>query len=278
MTESIPNPESQSLFNANILSAQELSRSKEYAPVMNWFTEQCKHVPEMNISTTHIKEAGEIKNNPAFFSHANVDVTVAGKKWNQGAIIQRGERLKTSDQTETDVHGAAILLIDPDGNTFITVSQEPLAHAKYRTNTGMLRDTHAPGTTEIHPVVRTPLQTSMEKLSRIMKSESKAKDADPVMATILSHIAKERRQSVKTLLENIPLSQAETDGNRMSSNILYGALRMSQKEAQDIHTLIPQGRWVTPKELDALTAAGYTNATISIARNISQAQKTVGLV
>lgn len=274
MTELSSQLDRRPLFQARIVSAAELQSSKEFAPVLDWHTETCRKLPEMRVNTNLIAKDQKIINpDPSFFSFAHLDIATPQKSWKQAGIIQRGEPMRTTSRELTETHGAAILLMDPDGRIFVTVSQEPMAQAKYKTSTGMLRDHPVPGGIEIHPVVRTPLQASAEKLKRIMSSEKEGRIADPVMTAILTKIALEQHASIKQVMEQVPFSQAETDGNRMRNNILYGAIPVSTDIASSISTLIPDGRWVTPEELDALTILGATNGTINIARSVVQAQK-----
>jgi hypothetical protein len=237
----------------------EVLSTPEFQPVLSWYKEACRKLPEMQVTVTPMKDAKESLVNPLFFSYANVDVSMAQNSWQQGGIIQT---------KESGMQGATILLTDPDGRTFVTVSQEPLADAKYRTPIGTLRETSATGAVEIHPVVRSPLQTSAQKLKRM---------DDPAMKLILTHVAKSRNQSVAELIRSVPLSPSPTDGNRMQSNILYGNVEVPASTAAEIARLVPGGRWVSAKELDYLTVMGTTNGNLNIARSVVEAQKRLAV-
>lgn len=227
MSELTSQPSSEPLF------------SKELVPILSWYKEACAKLPEMRVSITPLKDSKESNVNPSFFSYANVDVTSSRQSWQQGGLLQEG-------------NGVTVLLTDPDGKTFVTVSQEPMAKAQRR------------GMTEIHPVVRSPLQTSEEKLKRA---------SDTTMRTILETVARDRNVLVQKLLGSIPLSHATTDGNRMQSDVLYGALTVSRELAKNIEKGVPAGRWVTQKELDALTVMGVTNGNLNIARTVTESQQ-----
>jgi len=263
----------ESAFRARTLSPKDMAASKEFGPIASWYKESCKKLPEMRVTMTPVKETKNAISNPAFFSYVNVDVTTPLKSWQQGGIMQRGDILPTTHGETITSHGSAILLVDRKGNTFVTVSQEPMAPARHRTAGGTLLDKSAPGAVEIHPVVRTPLQTSAEKLKRIIKNEHEGRAADSVMTNILYSLARDRNQTISDVVSSVPLSPSMTDGNRMQSDILYGTLSVTDKEAQEISKLAPSGHWTTPKELDALTVMGATNGTLNIARNISEAQR-----
>lgn len=255
------------------MDRKDLMRHKDLEPVMRWYQETVGKLPEMRVNITPLKDTKESTVNPNFFSYANVDVTVPSGSWQQGGIIQRGEKLPTSTNETQEFHGVTILLTDPDGKIFVTVSQEPMAGTKFRTSIGTLRDTGAPGTIEIHPVVRSPLQTSTEKLSRVTASEHQGRAIDPTMTTILKDVAEEQRMKVSDLINHIPLAGAPTDGNRMQSDILYGSLAVSGDLAAKIAHDVPGGRWVSPRELDALTILGATNGNLNIARNVTEVQQ-----
>lgn len=273
MSENIPQSPNEPLFRANVLSSRELTKSKEFAPVLAWYKEACAVLPEMRVNLTPVKDAKEANVNPAFFSYINVDVTTPRQSWQQGGIIQRSESFPSSAGEIIHADGVTILLTDPDGNTFVTVSEEPMANAQFRGPDGVLHTKKLTGATEIHPVVRSPLQTSAEKLKRITRSAHEGRTIDPAMTAILTHIAAERHQHVRDLLGTIPLSQSPTDGNRLKSDLLYGMLTVSQELAAHIAAVVRTGRWVTPKELDALTVMGVTNGNLNIARSVTEAQR-----
>ncbi len=275
MSEIAPSLPTEPLFRANVLSLKDVMVSKENAAVLAWYKEACQKLPEMRVSMTPVKESKDIRSNPSFFSIANVDVTTPVKSWQQGGLIQRGEMLPTQNGETISSHGSAILLVDPEGNTFVTVSQEPMAPARHRSASGILQEKPSPGSVEIHPVVRTPMQTSAEKLKRITIHEHEGRKADATMTTILYGLAKDRNQKINAILGSVSLSPSMTDGNRMQSDILYGALAVTDGEAKKIAASVPSGRWVSPRELDALTIMGATNGTLNIARNIVETQRRV---
>ena len=261
MSELAPTPSQEPLFRATIITPTELTASKEFGPILAWYKESCSKLPEMKVNITAVKDAKESTVNHAFFSYGNVDVTTPTRSWQQGGIVQRAESIPTKTTEKINAHGITILLTDPDGNTFVTVSQEPMASADYRDKT------------EIHPVVRSPLQTSAEKFKRVARSAHEGRAIDPTMTAILSRIAEEQQTNIRNILTNIPLSQSSTDGNRLKSDVLYGNLTVSKDLAAHIASDVKLGRWVTPAELDALTIMGVTNGNLNIARSVTQAQR-----
>ncbi len=273
MSELTPNTHNEPIFQAAVLSPSEIAKSKEFAPVLAWYTESCNKLPEMHVDITPVKDAKTTNVNPDYFSYANVDITTPRKSWQQGGIMQHAESLSLGNSETIDVHGVTILLTDPDGRTFVTVSQEPMANAKFRTAEGQLKIKKMTDTTEIHPVVRSPLQSSAEKLKRIARSAHEGLALDPSMTIILARIATERGQTVQNLLGSIPLSESATDGNRLKSNVLYGNLTVPHTIAAEIAKDVRSGRWVTPAELDALTVMGVTNGNLNIGRSVTEAQR-----
>ena len=243
MTEFSPQPDRRPVFKPNIIGQKDLLNRKDIAPAIKWYQETAAKLPEMKVNITPIKDAKESTANPDFFSYANVDVTTATGSWQQGGILERGEN---------GVHGVTILLTDPDGKIFVTLGREPLAKGA---------------------VVRSPLQSSAEKLKRVTESPNRGRATDPAMAAVLGAIATEKNMLVSDVVNSVPLSRAATDGNRMQSEVLYGTIPVSQRLAEKIAKDVPLGRWTAPKELDALTVMGVTNGSLNIARSVTESQR-----
>ena len=197
-----------------------------------------------------------------FFAVEGIDVSSNDKEWHQGAVIQRSEFLPTKSGEKAEISAVIILLNDTKGRTFVTMTQEPLSDAK-RTDTKK----------EIHPVVRSSIQTSVQKLQLISRSAALGKQYDPALTSILTTIANDRKSTVTDILNATNFSKAPTDGNRIASNVAYGSMNVSDALAQKLKTTVPTGRWCTQKELDALVVSGMSNGILNIARSVTEAQQ-----
>lgn len=267
-----------------MLSATKELQSPEMAPLYSWFQKEIARLPEMKVTKAPLTDGkdwkkamlpnGEIdKVSNRFFSIEGIDVQSHPLSWHQGAIIQRSEHVPTVSGEKTEVSGMVILIENPKGETFVTVAQEPLANAVYSTPDKKMSVKWIPQGKEVHPVVRGSIQTSVEKLNRILSNESTAMKYDPKLTTLLDTVAAARQDSIANVLKSIPLSKAPTDGNRISTHVAYGRLEVSDATAQKISDALPDGRWCSAKELDALVISGLTNGHLNVARSITQAQQ-----
>lgn len=282
MTEVQPTPPIKLALTLH--SATELVKRTEFAAVFRWYKEQCSQLPEMRVTTSPLTDGatwkaskavnGEIdKVHNTFFSLEGIDVATPVHSWHQAAVLQRTELLPTKQSEKTPVSGVVIMITNPNHETFVTVTQEPLVSAQYRGQHGDLSPKKSTHATEVHPIVRSAIQTSVEKLQKIAANETDGARFDQQLYTLLRTIAKDKNISIMDLVSSVPLSKAPTDGNRIVSNVIYGNIDVNEAQSADIEKALPQGRWCKPAELDALITAGLTNGHLTIAKSITEAQQ-----
>ena len=274
MTESLP-PAIQTL-KVPLLAPTEQLKGAEFADLNTWLKEQMNALPEMKVKKTPLSDKdswkavmtpdGQVDSvSSPFFAVEGIDVASNDKSWHQGAVIQRSEFLPTKSGEKAEISAVIILLKDPQNRTFVTMTQEPLADVK-RTDTKK----------EIHPVVRSSIQTSVQKLQLISRSANLGNQYDKALTSILTTIANDRKSTVTDILNATNFSKAPTDGNRIASNVAYGSMDVSDALAKKLETTVPTGRWCTQKELDALVVSGMSNGILNIARSVTEAQARLG--
>lgn len=284
MVEIQPIPLSPNKLALTLHSPNELMKRNEFAPVFSWYKEQCRQLPEMKVTAAPLTDGtswkaskapnGEVeKINNTFFSVEGIDVSTPALSWHQGALVQRTELLPTKQSEKTPVSGVVIMLTNPKNETFVTVTQEPLVPVQYRGQNGEFSTRRSAHATEIHPIVRSAIQTSVEKLQKIAANETDGARYDQQLFTLLRTIAKNKNISIMDLVSSVPLSKAPTDGNRIVSNVVYGNIAVTESQSAEIAHALPQGKWCSQKEIDALITAGMTNGHLSVAKSITEAQR-----
>lgn len=150
------------------------------------------------------------------------------------------------------ISGIVLLLTNPEGEIFVGVVQEP--GIKAQTVNGK----------EIHPVIRTPFQSSIEKLQQLAGGVEKA---DPVLYAVLNTLSKDSGKDLSALVQDVPLKKIPTDGNRIESNVLYGMLKLTKEAADIVLQKIPQGRFLSRHQLNALPLNGHLHIALSATEN-----------
>lgn len=231
----------------------------EQQEARNWYNEQISRLPEMKVERFATTGEGgwEARLTPENQvesirgRHFNIEgrkVTTSTFGWNQPLIIQRSEEL-TNERGEVDkISGIVLLLTNPEGKIFVGVVQEP--GIKEQTVNGK----------EIHPVIRTPFQGSVEKLQQLANGIEKV---DPILYSVLNILSKDSGKDLSALVQDIPLTKIPTDGNRIESNVLYGKLNLTQEAANLVSERIPQGRFLSKHQLDALPLNGHLHIALS---------------
>lgn len=275
------------ILHIPLIAPGEQLKRPELADLNRWVKEQVMKLPEMRVAKSPLtdqktwKEVRGTDDNldavySPFFSVQGIDVTTADHTWHQGAVVQRGEFLPTQSGEKTEVSGAVLLLKNSKGETLVTMSQEPLAHAQFRSARGDLSIKKTPQSTEVHPIVRSSIQTSIQKLQLVARNEALGHQYDHALTAILTAVAKDHHATVTEILNTTPLSKAPTDANRISGNVVYGMLTVSDALAKTISQEVPGSRWCSQQELDALTVSGLTNGHLNIARTVTEAQERSG--
>jgi hypothetical protein len=231
----------------------------------DWLNEMVRNLPEMKISETNLTDGTlwradiDIKNgetrsiNGKHFNIGGIRIDTPSLTWNQPILKQITEVADTTDG-ELNVSGLVLLMRSPKHKIFLVVAQEPgvsklLVEGK-----------------ETHPIIRTPIQTSVTKLQQIMDDQEKA---DPILFKILKSFSQENGESVVKLMNSMSFTKVSTDGNRISSDVLYGLLDLNNQTVENVQKLIPVGRWCSEQEVAALCLMGKINGHSQVALNIA---------
>lgn len=246
-------------FRLNVESESFSVVDLEHAEAVQWYTEQLKNLPEMKVEAFNVTGAGgwgvklTTENQVEWIRGRHFDIV--GKKistpnsgWNQPIIVQRSEEFTTSEGEVDKISGIVLLLTDPWDRVFVSVTQEPGIKAQIIEGK------------EVHPVVRTPFQASVEKLQQLASGNEKL---DPILYGVLDSLSKDDRKDLSSMVQDIPFKRVPTDGNRIESNVLYGVLQLTQEATDLVSEKIPQGRFLSRDELDVLPLNGHLHIALS---------------
>lgn len=245
-------------FRLNVVSEASREVDVEQKDARDWYTEQLRNLPEMRVDPFAVTGAGgwEAKLTPDGEVEAinGRHFTIEGRKvtstnaWKQPIMVQRSEEYVNNEGEVDRISGIVLLLTDPSSRVFVSVAQEP--GIKAQTIEGK----------EIHPVVRTPFQTSVEKLQQLASGNE---GVDPILYAVLSVLSKDESKDISAVIQDLPLKKVPTDGNRIDSNVLYGELQLSQEAADLVSEKVPQGIFLSPNQLEALPRNGHLHIALS---------------
>lgn len=243
----------------NIRNKETVSANSEIQEVRKWYQERLRELPEFKVTEAPITD-GE-KWTHALTPEGQLDKVVGAHfgvigahiestfSWNQPLVRQRTETAYSLEGDEIKISGIVLLVKDPQNKVLLTVAQEP----------GVDRvDVEGK---ELHPVLRSPVQTSVEKLKQLEKGNEKV---DPVLAKVLSSLARDG-QTIRDVIENIPLEKIPTDGNRIEANVYYGLLAISQELSDDL-VQNEAIKFLSKEQYEALPLNGHTQIALSVAR------------
>lgn len=269
-------PEQEKPANPNVLklkvvSTEKFSQNPEVRGVFEWFKERVRALPEMKVSMSPITDGdkwkgeltpgGQVKEiRGAQFSIEGIDVA-SRFSWHQPILVQNTEKAQTQDG-EIELSGIVLLLKNSKEEIFLTVEQEPAADAQI-----------ADGK-EWHPIVRTPIQTSVTKLRQLTEGQEKV---DPTLYSVLQSLAESTGKSMNDTVGELSLSKASIDANRMKSNVYYGVLSLDEQMANRLQERVPNGRWCSRKEIAALTLTGVANGHLQLGVSIDDAHRALYL-
>ncbi|MEK7533951.1 MAG: hypothetical protein AAB600_01300 [Patescibacteria group bacterium] len=255
--------ESRPELRLNVVSEVSSVVDAEQREAVDWYNEQLRNLPEMKVEPFNLTGAGgwEAKFTPEgqveavtgrHFDIEGRKVTTPNFGWNQPVIVQRSEELITNEGEIDRISGIVLLLENPRGQIFVSVAQEP--GIKAQTVEGK----------EIHPVVRTPFQASVEKLQQLASGNE---EVDPILYGVLNILSKDSGRNLSSMVQDMPLNRVPTDGNRIDSNVLYGALQLTQEAANLVAEKVPQGRFLSPNQLKVLPLNGHLHIALSATGN-----------
>jgi hypothetical protein len=263
-------PANQNILKFKVGSPNEFSQNPEVRGVFDWFNERMKALPEMKVTISPVTDGDKWKAEltsdqqvkeirGAQFSIQGIDV-VSKFSWRQPLLIQAKEKALT-ENGEVEVSGIVLLMKNTKGETFLTVEQEPGIKAQIVDGK------------EVHPVTRTPIQTSVTKLRQLTEGQEKV---DPTLYSVLQNLAEYARESPVAFINNLSLSKASIDGNRIGSDVLYGVLKLDDQTASKMQEKVPQGRWCSKKEVAALGLMGVANGHLQLGTFINDSQEILG--
>lgn len=247
-------------FRLNVVSEASRVMRAEQIEVREWYNEQLRKLPEMRVEPFAVTGAGgwEAKLTPEnqvesiggrHFEIVGRKITTSISPWNQPIIVQRSEELITNEGENDRISGIVLLLEDIHGRIFVSVAQEPGIKAQIVEGK------------EVHPVVRTPFQTSVEKLQQLASGNE---EVDPILYAVLSVLSRDEAKDISSILQDLPLKKVPTDGNRIDSNVLYGDLQLTEEAADLVSEKIPQGRFLNGNQRDVLPLNGHLHIALSV--------------
>lgn len=246
-------------FRLNVVSEASRVMGAEQVEARDWYKEQLNTLPEMRVEKFAVTGEGgwegRVTSEGKVESITGRHFDIEGRKvitnftWNQPVIVQRSEEFIDSEGKANKISGMVLLLEDPNGRVFVSVGQEPGVEAQVVNGR------------EIHPVVRTPFQTSVEKLQQLTAGNEKV---DPTLSAVLSAL-KVDNQDLSSIVGDIPWVPVDTDGNRIESHVLYGILKLNEQAVKLVSEKIPQGRFFSRNQLNALPLNGHLHIALSVA-------------
>lgn len=252
--------ENRSQFRLNVVLEPSRVVGAEQVEARDWYDEQIRNLPEMKVESFPVTGAGgwEVNLTPEnqvesiggrHFDIVGIKITTPSSPWNQPIIVQRSEELVTNEGEVDRISGIVLLLEDIHGRIFVSVAQEPGIKAQIVEGK------------EVHPVVRTPFQTSVEKLQQLASGDEKV---DPILYAVLSVLSRDGAKDISSILQDLPLKKVPTDGNRIDSNALYGKLQLTEEAADLVSEKIPQGRFLNGNQRDVLPLNGHLHIALSV--------------
>ncbi len=196
----------------------------------------------------------------AFFSVQNQTITLhVGDKeieWTQPLLIQNGQELPTTEG-EQYITGFVFKVYDTRGRTLITLGQEPGAPAR----------TNADGE-EIHPALRTPLQTSVSKMTKLIQGKLPAEDKFFQLAKTLGLVDENNQFNPNNLG---PATFSIDDANRVKALTLMGIVVVSPKQLQAAQKLLGENsKIITPLEESILAVTGLFNGHLNTVSHLAE--------
>lgn len=231
----------------------------EFSDLKNWYEGRLESFGEMTVEDAPLTdgqqwkvefEGNEAKQiDGAFFTlkgqtvtRYNSDGTVSFR-WTQPGLIQKEGNAKfPTPEGEQDIKASGFVGVikDAEGNTLLTIAQEPFAQTPKKA------------------LARTPFQTSVAKLDGLIKGDEKL---DPVLFSLLQKLG-EGTNDIGELfsqgtVELFPLPYA--DANRIEATNIGFVTTISDKDLRDSLASNGQNRWCTPQEVSRLARTGLLN-------------------
>lgn len=236
-------------FSLNIVRTPDVSADPEIQVALDWYKERLGLLPEMRVEKAPVTDGdkwkGEIKDGQVE-GISGAQFTIEGRdvssifSWRQPIINQ---------SRDNGISGIIILARNKEGKYFMTVAQEPAANK-----------VEIKGK-ETHPVVRTPIQTSVTKLQQLVEGRQ---EVDPTLYGVLSALSGEGR-TMNDIVSSIPLKEVKTDANRIDSSVVYGVIDVNDDLASNLEQ-VTGGMFLSRKQISAIDSVnGHTHVALSVA-------------
>ncbi len=197
----------------------------------------------------------------AFFSVQNQTITLhVGDKeiqWTQPLVIQTGETLSTTEGEQYITGFVLKVYGTQQGRTLIALDQEPGAPAR----------TNANGK-EIHPALRTPLQTSVSKMVQLIEGTLPVEDKFFQLAKALGLVDENNQFNPNNLG---PATFSMDDANRVKASTLMGIVVVSPEQLQTAQKLLGENsKIITPLEESILATTGLFNGHLNTVSHLAE--------
>ncbi len=232
----------------------------EYADLNKWYKERLAGLGEMEVVRSAVTGAGgwnkELTKEGevdriagAFFTVDGFDVTAKNPDgsrrsgWHQPGLVNAEFPINLPSpegNQEMNVSGFAGVIMDPEGNVLLTVTQEPLADTPKRA------------------LARTPFQASITKLQGLLEGKD---ELDPTLADLLKKVGDGKainEMFASGDVDVFPLALA--DANRISATNIGFGLTIQDKILHDNLIAGGRNRWCNSDEIRALKRAGLLNS------------------
>jgi len=217
-------------FVLNVKKTPESSSDPEIQAALDWYHERLRLLPELKVTDFFVTDGekwrgtitpeGQVQDvQGAQFAVKGLKAELSNFSWNQPYIAQGYELAEDTDGEEIKVSGIVIIVTDPEGKVLLSAANEPKAKEKIIDGV------------EKHPVIRTPIQTSVTKLKQLEAGEEKA---DPILFAILNDLAQVTGKDLRGTVKELEVKPPTPDGNRLESYVYYGELPVTADRAKEL--------------------------------------------
>ncbi len=240
-------------------SAQRILEAEEFADLKVWYEERLKSFPEYNVTDADLtdgtkwkveltSDGTQVKQvDGGFFTLKGQTIAITKPDgstagWTQPGMLQKEGKVTVSTPEgveEITASGFVGVIKDTQGNILLTLVQEPFALTPKKV------------------LARTPIQTSAEKLAKILAGET---SADVNMYAFMTQVTGQEDVSgfFATNVDDVfPLPYA--DANRIAATNIGFTSTISDPAMREAVTRNGQNRWCSPKEVVRLAKAGILN-------------------
>lgn len=261
MVERLNQPSGEQEFN--VYREKHIERTlarPEYTDLNNWYQERLANLGEIEVTRSAVTGAGGWNKEltpegevdriaGAFFTVDGFDVIVRNPDgsrrfgWHQPGLVNAESPINLPSpegNQEMNVSGFVGVIMDPERNVLLTVTQEPLADTPKRA------------------LARTPFQTSATKLQGLLDGKD---ELDPTLADLLKKVGDGKainEMFASGDVDVFPLALA--DANRISATNIGFGITIQDETLRDSLAADGRNRWCNNDEVRALKRAGLLNS------------------